>query len=217
MNEVFFATEGKIFKGFVGRSLSGNLELKSHGETVFDDKTAGFTRFGLDYEQRFSLSQKLVTIMRASSHFIFEDVTDSDDALISGFNLNSKYFLGGNIESPRDNYFLFRGLKNQELAVSQFINLDAALQYNVAHNIYITPHVNLASVGFGQFDDYLENIFSSDGSWSDANEPSFVLSAGTTLSYNSILGPINFDMSYVNDIDQLRFFIGIGFHLGNSN
>lgn len=80
------------------------------------------------------------------------------------------------------------------------------MQIIVVHNIYITPHFNIASVGFGDFRNYLNDAFSNKGKSSELSEPSILVSTGTTFSYKSILGPINFDLYYVNNIDKLRFF-----------
>ena len=70
----------------------------------------------------------------------------------------------------------------------------------------------MASVGFGSFDDYTDDFFNPTGDWESATETSFIMSAGSTLSYNSILGPVNFDLSWVNGTNNLRVFLGVGFH-----
>ncbi len=219
MTEVFFATQGKILKGFLGRSLYGNLKVEVLDNAIpnYDESTNGFTRLGLDYEGRFILSKRITTVIGASGHFILKDTKKEEDVLYSDITLNSKYFLGGNINTPRDDYYTFPGLQEEELGVSQFVKLNLGLQYNVLNNIYITPHFNIASVAFGDFKDYVDDAFSSNGNWSDSTTPSILVSAGSTFSYNSILGPVNFDVSWVNNTDKLRFFIGIGFHLDSSN
>ena len=48
-------------------------------------------------------------------------------------------------------------------------------------------------------------------------ELSSLLSLGFTTSYKSIIGPINLDASWVNEINQFRFFVGIGIPLNRSN
>jgi NTE family protein len=36
---------------------------------------------------------------------------------------------------------------------------------------------------------------------------------GATAAYDSYLGPINFDVSWVNDINKLRLFFSVGLFL----
>src|SRR5690606_20951050 len=64
MNKVLFATQGAILKGFLGRALYSNLNLEFSDEAIsdFNGKVNGFTRFGIDYEKRFLLSEKITTI-----------------------------------------------------------------------------------------------------------------------------------------------------------
>lgn len=219
MNSVLFATDGELLKGFLGRSLNGGLKVKITGDETYnlDESTNGFTRFGIDYEKRILISKRLTTVIGGSGHFFLEDSKKDNDAILSQLTLNSKYFLGGQIESPRHDYYTFAGLKEQELGASQFLKLNIALQYNAVNNIYITPHFNMASVGFSDFKDYVKDALSPHGKWSESAEPSILISVGSTFSYNSILGPVNFDVSWINNIDKIRFFIGIGFHLARSN
>jgi NTE family protein len=219
MNKVLFATEGGTLDGFLGRSLHSNLQLDFSDPSIpnYDGGTNGFTRAGINYEKRFRISDKLTSIMGASANFIFEDAKRDIDIPFSDLTLNSKYFLGGNVTSPRREFFVFPGLKEEELGVSQFMKLNLGLQLRAMNNIYITPHVDLASVGFGNFTDYIGYAFSPKGNWTDITDPSLLLSGGATFSYNSLLGPISFDVSWVNNTDKVRFFIGIGFQMNASN
>ena len=83
--------------------------------------------------------------------------------------------------------------------------------------VYLTPHLNLGSVGFDTFDSYTNDFFSPNGQWDEQRATSFLMTAGITASYNSILGPIDFDLSWVNNLDKTRLFIGVGYHFNRSN
>ncbi len=219
MNQVLFATQGTILKGFLGRSLHSNLNIEFSDIEFpnYDGPTNGFTRAGLDYEKRFPLSQKVATIIGASAHFIFEDNSKEAAFSFSDMTLNSKYFLGGNVIGPRSEFFIFPGLQEQEIALNQFFKINLGLQLQAMNNIYIIPHVDIASIGFGNFTDYFSNAFSPKGKWTNLTDPGLLISGGTTFSYNSLFGPINFDVSWVNNTDKVRFFFGVGFHLNSSN
>jgi NTE family protein len=219
MNEVFFATQGAILKAYLGRSLHNNLKVISSDITIpnVNGATNDYTRIGFDYEKRFRLTNRSVGILGASGHFTFEDAQTGNDLSYSDLSLNSKYFLGGNSYNPGNDNFVFPGLYQGELNVTQLAKLKLGLQFNAMNKVYLTPHLDIASVGFGRFNDYLEDAFISKGSWPDSTEPSILMSAGTTFSYNSILGPINFDVSWVNSTDRVRFFIGIGYQFNPSD
>ena len=72
-------------------------------------------------------------------------------------------------------------------------------------------------MGFGSFEDYIKNVVPAKGQWQDFKDVSFLLSSGLTIGYDSILGPVTFDVSWVNDMDKIRFFFGVGFPLNRSN
>ena len=67
------------------------------------------------------------------------------------------------------------------------------------------------------FDEYIKDAFSPKGNWSEQDETSSLFSAGTTFSYHSYLGPVNFDVSWVNDINKVRVFFSLGLHFNLSN
>jgi NTE family protein len=97
------------------------------------------------------------------------------------------------------------------------MNLQLGLQFQPTSKIFIIPHFNLASVGFGDFSDYIEEAFSPSGRWSDGIETSAIISAGAQIAYDSFLGPLNFDFSWVNDVDKVRVFFSVGLTFNRSN
>jgi NTE family protein len=95
--------------------------------------------------------------------------------------------------------------------------LNLGAQINLIKNFYITPHFNIATIGYDNFDDYIKDAFNPQGNWSEENSTSGVVSAGLTTSYMSLIGPIDLDISWINDINEIRFFVGIGFQFNRSN
>ncbi|MGA9238305.1 patatin-like phospholipase family protein, partial [Robiginitalea sp.] len=214
MDKVFFATRGTLLRGYIGRSLYSHVDLKyslDAAEPVVG-KTNGFSKLGLDYEVRLPVSPKSSVIIGAASHFLFQDNLQDSDVSLLDFGLGAQYIFGGNIENPRLDSHHFPGLNQKELIVNQYVGISLGTQLNLFRKVFLTPHVNMASVGFGSFDDYTDDFFNPTGDWESATETSFIMSAGSTLSYNSILGPVNFDLSWVNGTNNLRVFLGVGFH-----
>lgn len=219
MNTVFFPTEGLILNGGIGRSLLHDVQL----DLAFDDlqdvngPTNGFTKFNLDYEQRWVLSEKLTGIVGANAIFIFQDELEGDELSFSEYGYGAMYGLGGVVPQARVGTFMFPGLHEDETFVTQMMRIDLGAQINPFSKFYFTPHVNIATVGFNDFDDYIDNAFSPSGNWSDGIETSSIISAGIEFAYHSFLGPVNFDVSYVNDIDKVRVFFSIGLLFNRSN
>lgn len=212
MNEVFYATTGTYFQANISRSLLHEVDFMYSDESLAPVKgaTNGFTKFGLNIEKRFPFDKKIIGIIDAAACFIFEDKRDSDDISFTEFGYAAKYFLGGNLLNPSNNSSVFAGLHDDELNLNQFMKLSLRVQTNPIDKLYLTPHFNIASIGFNDFDDYIKDAFSPDGNWQKRIETSLLMSGGATVSYKTFLGPVNFDTSWVNDIDKVRVFFSVG-------
>ena len=210
---VFNATEGTYFKATVGRSILHNVDINYINEMSpeINSNTNGFTKLNLNFEKRIPFNEKITGIIGANANFIFEDNLKDNEVSFSDYGYGAKYFLGGILDTDRNNTYTFPGLYENELNVSQFMNLDFAFQFNPANNLFLTPHFNIASVGFDNFDDYISDAFTpKNDNWQNLTETSTLISAGATATYHSFLGPVNFDVSWVNDINKVRVFFSIG-------
>jgi NTE family protein len=212
LNNVYFATKGTMFRANVSRSILHEVYLKTTDVDVdvIKGETNGFTKLNLQLNKRINFNKKLTGIINASANFIFEDDLDTQDIPFQDFGYAAGYFLGGNVDNARNNSHVFSGLKEDEINVSQFMKLDLGMQFKLINKVYIVPHVNIASVGFSGFNDYIEDAFTPKGVWTDQLETSVMFASGLTVSYHSILGPVTFDLSYVNEIDKLRLFFSVG-------
>ncbi len=219
LNKVFYATKGTAANVKVSRPLLHEAEIATiHPvEDVLKGSTNGYTKLTTEFEQRFRVNEKVTAILGFSTGFTFIDELKQDQVSFVGYGYGGYYFLGGSIMSPRKSNFVFPGLNEDELAATQFMMAELGLQYNLASKLYLTPHINIASVGFAEFDEYIKHAFSPSGNWEENLETSAFFSAGITTSYNSIIGPIDFDISYVNGIDKVRFFVGVGIQFNRSN
>ncbi len=219
LNTVFYPTHGMYFQADLARSIMHETDLKYSDNSIPNVKgnNNGFTKLGLDVEKRFSFNNKITGILGANAHFIFEDDLQTDDVSFSEYGYAAKYFLGGNYITPRKSSYIFPGLNEDELNVSQFMKLNLGIQFSPFKKVYITPHFNVASVGFADFSDYIEDAFSPGGNWEDGIETSALISTGATFSYHSFLGPVTFDVSWVNDINKVRLLFSVGLQFNRSN
>ena len=218
-NNAFYPEKGMMLRAFVSRSLMHEVDLK-YADPISEEvkgSTNGFTRLGLDLEKRIPLNHKLSLILGSNLAFIFEDGVKEGDLSFSDYGYSAKYSLGGVNTAPQRLTYVFPGLHEDELVVNQMMRINLAAQFHPGSKWYITPHLHMGSVGFTDFSDYIEDAFSPSGSWSEGFLTSSLISAGTTISYRSFMGPLDFDVSWVNDLDKVRVFFGVGLTLNRSN
>lgn len=212
LNTVFYPTQGTYFRANVSRSFVNEIDL-SYYEDIEDDvkgSTNDFTRLNLDFEKRIPFNEKISGIIGANANFIFEDALKDSEVSFTEYGYAEKYFLGGNLPNSRRNSYAFAGLNDNEINVNQFMKLDLAVQFNPSSKLYITPHYSVGSVGFSDFNEYFNDAFSPNGDWTEQFETSTLMAAGLTLSYYSFLGPVDFDVSWVNKINKVRVFFSVG-------
>ncbi len=213
-----FPTKGTLLFGSLSQSLTTDLSVKYTIEDLPPVMGAleRFTKLNLEYDHRFTLSSKVSGVLNASLGFSFINATGSSEKSFVDFGNGSFHSLGGIQERPRPGQRTFNGLRERELNVPQFMMLGAGVQLNPWSSIYLTPHFNLASTGRNTFNDYIRNVFDPQGSWQETYDASTVVSGGITLAYNSLLGPVIFDISRVNQVSNFRFFLGVGFQFNRT-
>ncbi len=218
MNRVFFATKGYSLEANINRSLYTDANLVYSDPALnINGPTNAFYKMGLDYEKRFEIKKSITGFVGVNANFIFEEKLKANQVSFSDYGYGAKYFLGGIIQSPGGDSFTFPGLNEDELNVTQVMEVELGLQLNPLSKIYLTPHFNIATVGFDNFNEYIKNAFHPDGDWQNHTQTSLLMSAGGAASYLSILGPINFDVSWVNQLDKARVFFSIGLLFNPSN
>ena len=215
LNQVFFPVTGSRITARISRSLYNyaNVEYDESYQNNTSGNTNGFSKLTLSFEKRWSINQLASLILRANTGLTKIDNGDSDDLSYINLGSGSQYYLGGNLTPNRRDSYIFNGLGDAELIVTQFLQTSFAAQFQVLRNIYLIPYINVASVGFNDIDDYFKDVFSASGNWIDTNETSVLFSAGTTFSYDSLLGPVNFDISYLNNENNIELFFSVGLRL----
>ena len=112
------------------------------------------------------------------------------------FFLNQKYNLGGS----EYNYDLlnpeFNGLRQKELPMNSVAKAGISLQYRIMKRLYLTP-----SFTYGKVSEEL----------SPFNDSFEMFGYGVNLGYESLIGPININISRNNQLDFSRIYFSIGF------
>lgn len=221
MESPFYPSRGTLFHARAERTMTNDARViffdPESSPNISGEQVQGFTKLSLEFEKRIPLNDKLALIFGLESAYTFLDDQGQNELSYAQFGYGSHYFLGGNISRPRRENYMLPGLKEDELAATQFTMLDFSAQYALQRKLFLTPHLHLGTVGFEDFSDYVENILSPGGNWEQALETSFLMTAGVTASYNSFLGPVDLDVSWVNNISKIRVFFGVGIPFGRSN
>lgn len=211
LNKQYFATNGNKLYVEVSRSFHQDIDVNfaNNNSQSFSETLTPYTKFNFNYENRIPLNQKNVVIMEANAGFMFEDTKKSNQKSSTEYGFASKYFLGGYSANTLKNSTTFAGLQENELNASQFIKASVSLQTNLASKLFLIPHVDLASVGFRDFNEFRKDFFAPKGKWQKQEETSLLFSTGATISYNTFLGPVTFDATWVKN-KSLRLFFSIG-------
>ncbi|PNW29999.1 patatin-like phospholipase family protein [Formosa algae] len=217
LNTVFFPTNGYNLEVKLGRAISNNVDINYVDRSLNENQSGhvnGFTKLRLNFETAKTINEKLTLKLGANMGLTFMDEIQGNELSYQQLGFGANYYLGGNIRRPRKDDIVFYGLLEDELPVTQFMSANIALQYEFIKKCFITPHFDLATVGFGEFKEYSENAFSPDGEWKDNLDTSSLYSIGTKVSYLSMIGPIDLDFTWVNNTDKFRLFFGIGIPIG---
>ncbi|NER08906.1 NTE family protein [Muriicola jejuensis] len=212
MDKVFYPKQGTSINATVNRSI------KQRASVFFSDAEAlslaglnyGFTNLQGNYHKRLPLGNKVTGIFEASMGFTIADKDEENEISFYNAGFPQLFYLGGNLPILRSNTVGFQGLQEDEVITSQFIVLKVASQLDVFNNFYITPNINLGSIGFSDLEEFSKNVFSPRGSWEDSDQTSLLFSIGTMVSYKSILGPVDLSFSWTNDINKVRVFLSVG-------
>ena len=218
MQEVFFPRKGAIIETYLYRSILHHIDLDYSVED-FESTTGstnGFTKFGGNFERRWRMNPNAVFFTSITGNFTLLDDIDGDQISFSDFGATSKFSLGGFNPSPKRGNLTFPGLYEGELFANQIIKAEVGLQLSPFRNFYISPHTYFASLGYEGLQEYFEDFSDQSTEWSLGVEPTLLWSLGSTFSYDSYVGPVHIDFSYVSGIEKFRVFFSVGIPLGRS-
>lgn len=217
LNNAYYPTSGSFLELNLNRSIYNNVNVLYIGgvKAELSGALRGYSKFMLDYSERVALSPKVTAVLGLGASFIIEDQFYNKDLAFSSFSHGVKYSIGGLLQSPKRGGYLFPGLNEEELSVAQMLKLNLGTQVKAFSDFYVTPHIDLASIGFNKFSEYINEFYRPSGDWTQNENTSLLISTGVKLSYSSIFGPIDFDFSWVNNTsDRVQLFLGVGYQFG---
>ncbi len=213
LDQIFYSKNGTYFKINLATSLYNHVETQTTLDDSNIEEESNFIKFSYSFEKRFPLSDKITAIIGAKVGLTYFNDNNMDVNSVSSVG----FFLGGNLQRPRNDTFVLRGLEENELIATQFSMIEISALYTPISKVYFTPHINIGIVGFNTLNNYSSNFTTPKGQWVDQQETSLLTTIGITSSYNSIMGPIDFDISWANNIGGANLFLGIGFNFNVSN
>lgn len=138
--------------------------------------------------------------------------TDKNIKLFSDF-----YHIGGIIQRARINAVPFWGLKENGYQRGNFAALQLGVQYELIHNLFITPSVNALYLANNYNKDFFKNIPSMlfKNQYKSDLEDNYIESLYTyslNIGYRTPLGPILVNVSKASTEEGLRGYLSIGYN-----
>jgi NTE family protein len=210
LDRSFFATRGNKLEMAISRSLVQDIDINFSNNAAqnISGNLVPTTKFNVNYENRIPI-KNTVLIMNANAGFLFEDSVNDNRYSAATFGYSNNYFLGGYMANPLKNGVVFAGLQENELVVSQFVKFNLSLQTQLATKFYVIPHADIGAVGSRDFSEFKGNFYAPKGKWQNKDATSMLLSTGATVSYDTFLGPVIFDASWVNN-NKIKIFFSVG-------
>ncbi len=118
--------------------------------------------------------------------------------------ISQYYNIGGTSSTTRVNDIPFVGLLAKEVSAQQYVLGNINLRYEPISNLYIGIDANVMDykTNFDELSFAPTELFGSDKT---------IISGGVSISYNSILGPINLGYGRSNLNNQNRIYFSVGF------
>lgn len=217
LNKVFFPTRGKwlqvewkvLASNRFRADLLQSAQLPS-SRLLVEGLMPAYSRLNINAQHLLPLGSRSVVQLTAQIGQTFEMFAESGDFSVYDVAAGDFFHVGGQVQRPRPNSFLFMGLREGELSVPQAIVMGAHLQYTCAKNTYLIPTVNVLAGGYRPADFWrtVGHVQFSD----QVNDHAFYqLGYGVTAAYYSILGPIQVSVAHNPQTGKVRGFFNIGF------
>ncbi len=217
-DKVFYPTRGTWLKAEMlanfGNSLKADLYVNA-SDTVFEYGVTGhvrdYLRLSLRVQKNIPLNQRFVLQLRSQLGFTQE--ISSEEGNFPAYRLAAGDFIsvGGQLSRPRATNFMFTGLKEAELAVSQVMIAGAQVQVSLAKNMYVIPSINILAAGYDA-SDYWQTLGEFHFTSEREDGAFYQVGYGISAAYMSLLGPVSVTVSEDAQIGKVRWFLNIGFN-----
>lgn len=218
LDKVYFSTRGTWLRAEAISNFGNPANAKVYVHTAdtayeytLDGKIQNYMRFNFRMQHNMHFAKKVTLQLRAQAGFT-QKMSDSQykyspyTAAIGDF-----ISVGGQIFRPRNNSFIFTGLKEGELAVPQVIMAGAQLQWEPTKNMYLIPSVNILAAGYDS-SEYWKSLGEFNFSTDSQDAAFYQFGYGLTAAYMSLIGPISITVSNDAQVDKIRWFLNIGFN-----
>ncbi|MBL7845614.1 MAG: patatin-like phospholipase family protein [Cyclobacteriaceae bacterium] len=215
LDKVFFPTQGKWIRAEAKVNFNApyNLNFLTNGDEVpLEGNVQTYGRLTVKGLRNITLRSRMT--LQLITQLAFTQDLSSRSESYSSYLLGAGDFMivGGSINRPRLNNFVFMGLREGELTAPQVITVGTQLQTELYKNVYLSPAVNLIAAGFDS-SDYWRTLFDFNFSEDDITQAFYQFGYGVTASYMSLIGPVQVTVSNNSEVRKLRWHFSIGFTL----
>jgi NTE family protein len=125
------------------------------------------------------------------------------------------YHIGGINQRARVNSIPFWGLKENDYQSSNFTALQLGIQYELIHNLFITPSVSSLYLVDYLDKDFLKKLpqmlFTSEEIETKTNYFESLYTYGINMAYRTPLGPVIINVSRESFSQRIRGYVSIGY------
>lgn len=184
---------GDSYKLYDLKSVQPTLYAILNPEAEYYFKPKNFVSFTLNENFAYPITRRLAL---KANFFLGASLGSVREEQIPYLFLNEKYNLGGSEYNTELMNPEFNGLRQKELPTNSVVKGGLSLQYRVMKKFYIAP-----SFTYGKISDEL----------SPFNDSFDMFGYALNLGYESLIGPININISRNNQLDFSRIYFSIGF------
>lgn len=218
LDKVYFPTRGVLFRAEGKISVDNPIyaELLTTLDTIQSQiniagKIQHYARLNVQTMRNMPLGRNL-TLQWIGQIGLTQEIANDEDRYSAYFLGAGDYLsVGGQINRPRQNNFVFTGLREGEVAVPQVMTIGTQLQWELGKNIYLIPALNLLAAGYDARE-YWNTLLDFNFS-TEAQEGAFYhVGYGVSANYMSLIGPIQLSVSHNSQVGKTRVFFNIGFN-----
>lgn len=156
----------------------------------------------------------LTTSGRRYKQTVNDDVTNA--TTYEGFPiLTDLYHIGGVTQRARINSIPFWGIKESEYSTANLATLQLGIQYELLHNLFITPSVSSLYLTDILDNDFLKNLpnmlFQTKEVKTNTNSFESSYAFGLHVTYRTPLGPVMINVSKESASQKVQGYLSIGY------
>jgi NTE family protein len=230
LDHPFFPKKGISFFTEYRRNISARENIlfqdtSSSGISKVYQESGGYNKLQVGLKALIPIGKKLSVLINSDMGVtgrakiatqILNDTIETEDSDEPLDLFSDNYYIGGIIQRSRSNAIPFWGVKENNYQGSNFATLQIGIQYELIHNLFITPSVNALYITDryqGFFKNIPKQLFRNYYYHDDSEEYSESLyTYSLNIGYKTPFGPILINVSKASSENRIAGYLSIGYN-----